>query len=83
MLEKKSSFRLKKTETNKKQQQQQFRFHSLEMWFFSDIIDTELFLNNVEFTIHWSFDFAGDGKLSYSEFIDLMKDRVQRGFQVR
>ena len=53
------------------------------MWFFSDIIDTELLLNNVEFTIHWSFDFAGDGKLSYSEFIDLMKDRVQRGFQVR
>ena len=47
------------------------------------IIDTEHFLNNVEFTIHLSFDFSGDGKLSYSEFIDLMKDRVQRGFQVR
>lgn len=34
-------------------------------------------------TVFQLFDKDGDGKLSYSEFIDLMKDRVQRGFQVR
>lgn len=32
-------------------------------------------------TVFQLFDKDGDGKLSYSEFIDLMKDRVQRGFQ--
>ena len=26
---------------------------------------------------------VGDGKLSYGEFIELMKDRVHRGFRVR
>lgn len=33
----------------------------------------------VVYTMFQLFDKDGDGKLSYSEFIDLMKDRVQRG----
>jgi len=33
-------------------------------------------------TVFELFDKDGDGKLSYGEFIELMKDRVQRGFRV-
>lgn len=33
-------------------------------------------------TVFELFDKDGDGKLSYSEFIELMKDRVKRGFMV-
>lgn len=33
-------------------------------------------------TVFQLFDKDGDGKLSYGEFIELMKDRVQRGFRV-
>lgn len=33
-------------------------------------------------TVFQLFDKDGDGKLSYSEFIELMKDRLKRGFMV-
>jgi len=33
-------------------------------------------------TVFELFDKDGDGKLSYGEFIELMKDRINRGFRV-
>lgn len=36
----------------------------------------------VVYTVFQLFDKDGDGKLSYGEFIELMKDRVQRGFRM-
>lgn len=34
-------------------------------------------------TLFELFDKDGDGKLSYVEFIGVMKDRIHRGFRVR
>lgn len=33
-------------------------------------------------TVFHLFDIDGDNKLSYVEFIGVMKDRIQRGFRV-